>query len=691
MRYGASVYVFTIAMNGARIGVAFCVAPFFFFAVGMALGIFLIHTQEVYIGSAYVWLGVILCGLCIGGLYLRMAWFGVLCIGLFSVCLGGMLSMMEKTEARRRGGFHLLSPDYYRAYAVSWPKRMRDVYGYTMHAKVNGYIGSGGFHGVENGILLRIYAQRFPFDVGEEFWVSGGNIKPISDGDSYGAHLLRQGIYYEQLVSSADMVGTGREKGSMLWRLGSRMRLHIERNLRTALSEPWRGIALAVLLGDKQEVDKKHMEVFSAAGAMHLFAVSGLHIGLWYLLCIFLLFPVRYWRGTHSLPSVCALCLTWGFAFMLGFPVSIQRAWWMLLLFVLGGWIYRRSSSLNRLGIAAVGILLFQPVALFTLSFQLSFLAVFGILCFYEFFYQRWGESFSWGKRFVVSPLAVTFSAQLTTQPLTLYYFHFFPLYALLSNLWLIPMLFLLLPCVMVVGVWGSVWGLAPLTESLLIFFHGSAKFITDLPYSHLYPLYFTKTQILLSYTLCILFLGYLWFSKRVWIRYAIIGVLCLFSLSVWMGYRRSFVDTSWRIFYGRASPLVLYLDKGRVWASDLSQLETHREANRALIAGGYLHAFGDHPLLPFPWQEVVKGSLYGVELGKKKIFWMRGRLDDPRLLEEIAMDYLVLDRQVQKNFSVFLPHISSRTCIIVSDFFDVLLPDTVCIHVLSGKSALVL
>lgn len=192
-------------------------------------------------------------------------------------------------------------------------------------------------------------------------------------------------------------------------------------------------VAAALVLGDKSMLTSDVRNSFSAAGAMHVLAVSGLHIGI--ILQILMLFFGQIPRiFTLKRALLVSLIIIWAYAFMIGLPPSVVRATVMFTLLSLGKLTSQESDSLNILFFSAFLILLVDPLLIYDIGFQLSYLAMLGIFTVYKpistFIYVK----NKWLKK-IWDGTAVGIAAQLFTFPLTLYYFHQFPNYFLVANI----------------------------------------------------------------------------------------------------------------------------------------------------------------------------------------------------------------------------------------------------------------
>ena len=192
-------------------------------------------------------------------------------------------------------------------------------------------------------------------------------------------------------------------------------------------------VAKAIILGDKSMLDSETKNSFSATGAMHVLAVSGLHIGLiLQILMEVAKFFSRFISRKKAILSI--LVLLWIYSILTGFSPSVIRSIFMFTILVLAQFFGKEQNNINSLFFSAFVLLLFQPMFLFDIGFQLSYLAMVGIYTLYrpiESLYQPKNKII----RYFWQGTAVGFAAQCMTVPLTLYYFHQFPNYFAIANL----------------------------------------------------------------------------------------------------------------------------------------------------------------------------------------------------------------------------------------------------------------
>ncbi len=204
-------------------------------------------------------------------------------------------------------------------------------------------------------------------------------------------------------------------------------------------------ILSALTLGYKRELDPETKQIFSASGASHVLAVSGLHVGIVFWVISLLFGFLRRMKNGRVLFVLVSISILWFYAFITGLSPSVMRASAMFSIFVFGENINRKSNIYNSLAASAFFLLLINPNNLFDVGFQLSYAAVFGIV-----FLQPKLEKIILVKnrflKFFWSLITVSIAAQIATFPLTSYYFGQFPTYFWITNTFVIPAVMVLIP-----------------------------------------------------------------------------------------------------------------------------------------------------------------------------------------------------------------------------------------------------
>ncbi len=241
-------------------------------------------------------------------------------------------------------------------------------------------------------------------------------------------------------------------------------------------------IAYGILTGNRSGIDSQTLSYFSAAGLGHILAVSGLHIGF---LISAIMILMKKLSAKIKVPIAAAIMVL--YAVFAGFSASVLRAAIMSsigMITIING---QRSDLLNNLSLAFSVLLAFSPFALFDAGFIMSFSAVFGIACFGNIFNRMLQKIRV--PRFLASAISVSAAAQLGITPCLLFYFHSLPLYSVLANIVLMPLITLAFISLIITSVITMLIGsevVLIVPQTFLIMVDGSAKFAASLPLSQL-------------------------------------------------------------------------------------------------------------------------------------------------------------------------------------------------------------
>lgn len=247
--------------------------------------------------------------------------------------------------------------------------------------------------------------------------------------------------------------------------------------VRLGMEEDTLAIMAAMTLGDRSHLDRETRDVYAAAGASHLLALSGLHLGIMVGLLLAWLNGWMLMSRWRKPLGVSIIVFIWLYAFVAGLPTSLVRAALMTSFFVLASLLRHGSAPIHYLVLTIVVMLLCRPVFLFDAGAQLSCLAVAGILVVYRPLYMRafehWRFQIFWLERYhLLWPakiVAVSLCAQLLTWPLVAYYFHQLPTYGVVMSIVLIPLTTLILYLFFGILLLSCVWmgGAVFLTKGL--------------------------------------------------------------------------------------------------------------------------------------------------------------------------------------------------------------------------------
>jgi competence protein ComEC len=295
--------------------------------------------------------------------------------------------------------------------------------------------------------LIRV--PRYPtYHYGDVLKITGKLEEPPKFEDfDYKTYLERQGIYSVIYYPGVEVLDRGQGLKPLQWIYSLRERLSA--SLARALPEPQGSLAQAILLGLRGNIPDSLYEAFSRTGMAHLLAISGLHISI--IIAMFLSFGILVFGRRRSLYIWLTLTLTWLYALLAGMHPPIIRAAIMGSLFLIAEYLGRQRSAIIALAFAAAVMMGVQPYLLWSVSFQLSFLAMAGLVLLYPYF-QAWGRKgvaslFRARERtvavggMITDGFAATLAAIVVVWPLIAYNFGVVSLVALPATFFSLPAL----------------------------------------------------------------------------------------------------------------------------------------------------------------------------------------------------------------------------------------------------------
>jgi len=300
---------------------------------------------------------------------------------------------------------------------------------------------------VSGTALIRV--PRYPaYHYGDVLKVTGELETPLQFEDfDYKSYLARQGIYSVIYYPGVEVLDRGQGLKPLQWIYSLRERLSA--SLARALPEPQGSLAQAILLGLRGNVPDSLYEAFSRTGAAHLLAISGLHISI--IIAMFLSLGILAFGRQRSIYIWLTLAITWLYAMLAGMHSPIIRAAIMGSLFLIAEYLGRQRSAIIALAFAAAVMVGIQPPVLWSVSFQLSFLAMAGLILLYPYF-QVWGrkgiaslfgakERIAAAGSMITDGFAATLAAIVAVGPLIAYNFGVVSLVALPATFFSLPAL----------------------------------------------------------------------------------------------------------------------------------------------------------------------------------------------------------------------------------------------------------
>ena len=371
---------------------------------------------------------------------------------------------------------------------------------YKVPARVEQIAKEGEWHEAGGRIMLYFKqdscSERLRY--GDRVIIRGRPEKPDTsigeEGFNYRRYLLRKGVGWQCYVASERWLPVAdRSEGKTVIGMAKRVQLHLVERIKSCkLSEEQHGMAEALLLGWRDDLEEETQLHFRQAGIVHLLCVSGLHVGIvaWMAGLPFFFFGRltrhRIIKGTVQIIAI------WGFVLVTGMAPSTLRAGVMFTLMRIGYMAQQGQNTMGNLCASALLLLFCNPFLLFDIGFQLSYAAVTGIVAWYKPLVALIKLPYEgvWPKMvaYVWKLICLTTAAQLFTVPLQLYYFHQTASWFMIANLLIVPFAGVLLALVMGLVLIGDVPGIGDailkVLQNALGFADRLTSWIGSLPYS---------------------------------------------------------------------------------------------------------------------------------------------------------------------------------------------------------------
>lgn len=356
---------------------------------------------------------------------------------------------------------------------------------------------------------------------------------------NYQRYCSLKNIFFQAYLKKGDWQRLSAHRPAFLRQLLLKGRAYCLQVLRRQVNHPQAvGIAEALLIGYRDDLDPQLLQAYANTGLVHIIAISGLHLGLIYVICLWLLRPLPPHRFAQLLKALLIIAVLWAFALLTGAAAAVLRSAVMFTALVTGKFIVQRyTNAYNTLAASAFLLLCYHPYFIADVGFQLSYLAVGSILVFYAPVY-RWLHFDRWLPDKCWSLLALTLSAQVLTFPISLYYFHQFPNLFLLANLIAIPLSSLVLigelvliaasPCTALAGLLGKA------IAFLIVCMNQLIGHIGALPFAVWGGIAINASELLLWYVLLILLAAWLLKKQARALSGALFVLLILSCLQSW-------------------------------------------------------------------------------------------------------------------------------------------------------------
>ncbi|MDY2587292.1 ComEC/Rec2 family competence protein [Winogradskyella aquimaris] len=356
--------------------------------------------------------------------------------------------------------------------------------------------------------------------------------KPLNPHQfDYSNYLQLKQVYKQTYLKPNDILILS-EQPTSIYGFADRLRTKVNTELlKAGFQKDVLSIINALLLGQRQTIDQSIYNNYVNSGTIHILAVSGLHVGILLLILNFVFKPLLLLKYGRILRPLIIVFLLWLFAIIAGLSPSVTRAVSMFSLISIAMHLKRPTNIYNTLAISAFLILLVKPTFLFEVGFQMSYLAVLGIVSIQPILYKLWQPKY-WIIDKPWQIFTVTLAAQFGVVPISLLYFHQFPGLFFISNLIVIPFLGLILGLGLLVIVLALLnflpKTLAEIYSLIIESLNGFIAWIAQFEQFLFRDIPFTLLQVICTYAIIISAVQFYKFKTFKWVSLCLISIICL-------------------------------------------------------------------------------------------------------------------------------------------------------------------
>ncbi len=432
-------------------------------------------------------------------------------------------------------------------------------------------------------------------------------------------------------------------------------------------------IASSLLLGARENLDFHLIKAYSSSGAMHVLAVSGLHVAILYIIIEKLLFFLNRTPKLALIKAILIVIIIWSYAMLTGFSPSVQRASIMFTFITIGKQSERGYNIYNVLSASAIFQLLINPFAIMEVGFQLSYLAVTGIVMFQKFFYD-----ILYIKNKILDYFwqitCVSIAAQIITFPVGLLYFYQFPLYFFVSNLFVIPAAFV----IMLTGtillaihpIEEIAFWIGKLLNELIHFMNQCVFAVEQLPYSLIQGLSISILESWLIYLVVFLFFAYIHLRNSK----IIIAITAIFTILTIINTVENIIQHNQKMFVVYSTPKNYAYDfikgKENLLFAENRLTDNYSQMQFYIMHNWWNNDIRNHRFSPF-YKKHNSSAFSNFHQYKNHIFFLGKRIViiDEKLPEnapknKLKVDWIILKNNPKVSIEKVLQHYSSSEII---------------------------
>jgi competence protein ComEC len=414
----------------------------------------------------------------------------------------GLLWYSDANQAENSNNFSRYQADFLRISIAGEPQQQGSLL--TFKAKVHTTYHLHRRQEVTGYLLVSLPSdlhQPVTLHYGEVYFIPA-NYKvvepPYNPAEfDFKSWLALQNINHRIFLQSGELIPSKENKGSGLIRFALTLRKR-QIDLYRSLIRDDNAFAVAstLILGYRADLNAETLAAYSKTGTIHALSVSGMHVGIIYLVLNRILKWMDRKLVLKWVKVIILLTLIWFYTLLTGYSPSVLRSAVMLSVFILAKAVHQNTDSYHILYFSAFCLLLYNPFFLWDVGFQLSYMSISGLIYLQPKLEKLIVFRSFWLKK-LWSLISLSVAAQIFTYPLSCYYFHQFPVYFIISNLFITLPVILLMYMGITLLMFRLYW-ISPLFEWLIIFMNRGLEKIADLPYSSINSIWYTKIELIL-------------------------------------------------------------------------------------------------------------------------------------------------------------------------------------------------
>jgi competence protein ComEC len=574
-------------------------------------------------------------------------WIGGVLIAII-LFLSGYVTVIKSNELNNPQHFSKVPAQYFVVKVNSEPVLKNGWLRFTANADQALYNGKPTL--TTGTLLLALKDATSDVTYGDELFIPA-KYSPVNPPFNpaefnYKKYLANQNIYFQAFLFTGQYKLLAMGKGNAIVSYSLQLRRHLVEKLKLNMRDTSAiAVASTLILGYKTDLSNDILQAYSKTGTIHVLSVSGAHVGAIYFILTFALGFLNRFKYGRLFKAIIIITLIWYYSLLTGFSPAVCRAAVMISMVVIGKTYSRYINLLNILALSAFLLLLYNPLFIVDVGFQLSYLAVFGLVVLQPVIYGWLTFKNKWADKLWLAS-SISIAAQLITFPLSAFYFHQFPVYFLLSNLFIfIPteiimfsgLAYLLLPQLPFISK-----ALAFILEYSILGMNWFLTWIEHLPFASISKIWLSTTEYLLLYAITIC-LFYFLFDKRMWLLKACLIFTLLLAFSISLKHIKSsrLISIAW-LNLGKHKGIIFKNGNAAVVLTDLRDTDkTYKYSIQPYLDSCRINntrLLSLNQDLKVPWL-VKNGEL--LQFFDKRIFIVNEKQVDQRLSPQLKTDFV--------------------------------------------------